>query len=73
MPGRIWRGTAASYIPPRTSIGGAPRRYQNGVAHFIEHMAFNGTAHFARTDMVEFFKSIGARLGRDLRGTTMSR
>jgi zinc protease len=33
---------------------------QNGVAHLIEHMAFNGTTHFPRTAMVEFFKGIGA-------------
>ncbi|MPZ17697.1 MAG: hypothetical protein GEV06_07285 [Luteitalea sp.] len=36
---------------------------QQGLAHFIEHMAFNGSTHFKPGEMVSYFESIGARLG----------
>src|ERR1700733_2135464 len=36
---------------------------QQGLAHFIEHMAFNGSAHFKPGALVAAFESVGARLG----------
>src|SRR5262245_10729229 len=36
---------------------------QLGLAHLIEHMAFNGSAHFKPGELVSFFESSGARLG----------
>src|SRR5438552_371743 len=36
---------------------------QQGLAHFIEHMAFNGSAHFKPGDVFSYFESVGARLG----------
>ncbi len=36
---------------------------QQGLAHFIEHMAFNGSTHFKAGALVSTFESIGARLG----------
>src|SRR5438093_6068010 len=36
---------------------------QQGLAHFIEHMAFNGSAHFKPGELVATFEKIGARLG----------
>ncbi len=36
---------------------------QQGLAHLIEHMAFNGSAHFKPGELVSAFESIGARLG----------
>ena len=36
---------------------------QQGLAHLIEHMAFNGSAHFKPGELVSFFESSGARLG----------
>jgi zinc protease len=36
---------------------------QQGLAHFLEHMAFNGSAHFAPGELVSFFERTGARLG----------
>jgi zinc protease len=36
---------------------------QLGLAHLIEHMAFNGSAHFKPGELVSYFESIGARLG----------
>ena len=36
---------------------------QQGLAHLIEHMAFNGSAHFKPGELVSDFESVGARLG----------
>ena len=36
---------------------------QLGLAHLIEHMALNGSAHFKPGDLVSYFESVGARLG----------
>ena len=43
---------------------------QLGYAHFIEHMAFNGTAHFKKNDLVKYLESIGVRFGADLNAYT---
>src|SRR3989441_1812349 len=36
---------------------------QQGLAHFIEHMAFNGSTHFKPGELISYFESVGARLG----------
>ena len=36
---------------------------QLGLAHLIEHMAFNGSTHFKPGELVSYFESKGARLG----------
>src|SRR5262245_66357969 len=36
---------------------------QQGLAHFVEHMAFNGTTNFPRQDVIAFMKSLGMRFG----------
>ena len=36
---------------------------QLGLAHLIEHMAFNGSAHFKPGELVSYFESVGAGLG----------
>jgi len=36
---------------------------ERGLAHFIEHMAFNGSAHFKPGELVAAFEKVGARLG----------
>ena len=43
---------------------------QRGLAHFIEHMAFNGTKSFAKNDIVKYLESIGVRFGADLNAYT---
>jgi zinc protease len=43
---------------------------QLGLAHFVEHMAFNGTRHFAKQDLVNYLESIGMRFGPDLNAYT---
>ena len=36
---------------------------QQGLAHFLEHMAFNGTTHFPAGEMVEYFQRLGMAFG----------
>src|SRR5207237_10122497 len=43
---------------------------QQGLAHLIEHMAFNGSDHFKPGELVSFFESIGAQLGPHLNAYT---
>ena len=43
---------------------------QRGLAHFIEHMGFNGTTHFAKNDMQKYLESIGVTYGADLNANT---
>lgn len=43
---------------------------QQGLAHFIEHMAFNGTTHFAKNELVDFLELAGTRFGPDLNAYT---
>ena len=43
---------------------------QRGIAHLIEHMAFNGSAHFKPGELVSYFESTGARLGPHLNAYT---
>jgi len=43
---------------------------QQGLAHFLEHMAFNGTAHFQKQELVEYMESIGMRMGTGLNAST---
>lgn len=43
---------------------------QLGVAHFVEHMAFNGTEKFAQNTLIDFIERNGARFGADLNAYT---
>lgn len=43
---------------------------QLGLAHFIEHMAFNGSTNFEKNDLVDFLQSIGVEFGADLNAYT---
>src|SRR5262245_32000615 len=43
---------------------------QLGYAHFIEHMAFNGTSHFPKNELVNYLQSIGLQFGADLNAST---
>jgi zinc protease len=43
---------------------------QLGLAHFVEHMAFNGTEHFQKQDLVRYLESIGMRFGADVNAYT---
>ncbi len=43
---------------------------QQGLAHLCEHMAFNGSEHFHKQELVSFLESIGMRFGADLNAYT---
>jgi zinc protease len=43
---------------------------QRGLAHFLEHMAFNGTKGFHKQAIVDYLESIGMRFGPDLNAYT---
>ena len=43
---------------------------QRGLAHFVEHMAFNGTERFAKQEIVDYLESIGSSFGADLNART---
>lgn len=43
---------------------------QNGLAHFLEHMAFNGTEHFAGKGIIDYFESIGVNFGGNINAYT---
>ncbi len=43
---------------------------QRGLAHVVEHLAFNGTTHFPQQKLVDFMESIGMRFGPDLNAFT---
>lgn len=43
---------------------------QRGLAHFIEHMAFNGTKNFKKQELIDYLESIGMRFGPDINAYT---
>jgi zinc protease len=46
------------------------RDNQRGVAHFLEHMQFNGSTHFPPGEMVKYFQRIGMQFGPDANART---
>lgn len=43
---------------------------QNGLAHFLEHMAFNGSDSFQGNGLIDYCQSIGVEFGRNLNAAT---
>ncbi len=43
---------------------------QRGLAHFVEHMAFNGTKNFPKHELISFMESLGMRFGADINAYT---
>ena len=43
---------------------------QRGLAHYVEHMGFNGSTHFEGTELVRFLESVGVSFGADLNAYT---
>ena len=43
---------------------------QRGLAHFTEHMAFNGTKHFNKNELISYLQSVGIKFGKDLNAYT---
>ena len=43
---------------------------QNGLAHFLEHMAFNGTKNFPGKGIINYLESVGVKFGADINAHT---
>ena len=43
---------------------------QVGLAHFLEHMSFNGTKHYPKNQLIEYLQRCGVRFGADLNAYT---
>ncbi|KQC31669.1 hypothetical protein AAY42_07920 [Flagellimonas eckloniae] len=43
---------------------------QQGLAHFLEHMAFNGTKNFPKNELIDYLQSLGIEFGADLNAHT---
>jgi zinc protease len=43
---------------------------QRGVAHFVEHMNFNGTKHFPKKELTNYLEKAGVRFGADINAIT---
>ena len=55
-----------------TNVGAIQEEYpcQDGLAHFLEHMCFNGTEHFPDKGILDYLRSIGAEFGRNINAST---
>jgi len=63
-------GRAEFYLA--TNVGAIQEVYpeQDGLAHFLEHMCFNGTEHFPGKAILDYLRSIGAEFGRNINAST---
>lgn len=43
---------------------------EQGLAHFVEHMAFNGSKNFSKNELIKKLESLGVRFGADLNAMT---
>ncbi|HEV7622317.1 MAG TPA: pitrilysin family protein, partial [Flavisolibacter sp.] len=43
---------------------------QRGLAHFMEHMNFNGSKHFPKNELVDYLQKVGVKFGADLNAFT---
>ena len=43
---------------------------QQGLAHFVEHMAFNGTEKYSKNDLIYYLESLGMEFGADINAHT---
>lgn len=80
--GRLENGIRYAVLPNPEPKGRASLRFvvqagslnetenQRGLAHFLEHMAFNGSTHFAPGTLVEFFQRLGMSFGGDTNAFT---
>jgi zinc protease len=60
-----------SYLRLHVNVGSlAEEDSERGMAHFLEHMAFNGSEHFEPDTLVEWFQRHGMAFGADLNAHT---
>ena len=63
------KGRAEFYLA--TNVGAIQETPdQDGLAHFLEHMCFNGTQHFPDKGILDYLRSIGAEFGRNVNAST---
>ncbi|MDR0617291.1 MAG: insulinase family protein [Endomicrobium sp.] len=43
---------------------------QRGLAHFVEHMVFDGTKHFPKNEIINYLRSLGMRFGAEVNAYT---
>ena len=43
---------------------------QKGIAHFVEHMCYNGTENFQKSEIVDYFEKIGMKFGPEVNADT---
>src|SRR6202012_248958 len=43
---------------------------QRGLAHFMEHMSFNGTTHYPKNELINYLQKAGVRFGADINAYT---
>jgi len=69
----LFISTALAMDPPRVeSVLNSMQEteQQRGIAHYVEHMAFNGTDKYAKTEIVDYIEGIGMRFGAHLNAYT---
>ena len=63
------KGQADFYIAQK--VGSALEEdHQRGLAHFLEHMCFNGTTHFPGNQLREWLETVGVKFGANLNAYT---
>ena len=60
-----------TFVTIRYAVGSAhDPKEKKGLAHFLEHLCFNGTEHFPPGTLIPYFESIGLEFGADLNAFT---
>lgn len=62
-------GMAEFHIIMRVGAANESDR-QQGMAHFVEHMAFNGTKNFPSRGVIDYMEGVGVKYGPDLNAQT---
>jgi len=64
------KGRAEFYLATDAGAVLEQQPQQDGLAHFLEHMCFNGTEHFPGKNILNYLRSIGAEFGRNINAST---
>ena len=64
------KGRAEFYLATNVGAIQEIQPEQDGLAHFLEHMCFNGTQNFPGKSILNYLRSIGAEFGRNINAST---
>ena len=64
------KGRAEFYLATNVGAIQEIQPQQDGLAHFLEHMCFNGTKNFPDKTILNYLRSIGAEFGRNINAST---